>query len=379
MRANEAKKAVFLRIGALGDLLVGLAALVETIKLCKFADVYIVGNGLWLEIIQAGFYSEIKGIFVVENNKSVYGNLFLNKNGKWERDGEFLSLYSFLKNTDVFVNTRIDSLRYAWPGLFCGVKKRYGSAPWPLSLVYTNVATWLGKDPKIHERDAALRILEGTQSGRFFPRARHEVAEYINSSPLIQRWKADGGLPATKKFDSTNAENVAGAQWKKYWLINPTASRPVKAWPKEKFRDFVNDLLPKVKAQGFELKVIGSPKETLWLEFVADKKVGIVQPGSISDLIDVVAGAGLLVANTSSMQFISAMTKTPVVTLMGKARPEIWGPLGLHDKVVLAKLKNMHESQLEFQIHNLNQDDQETLAFNSIEVSDVVATCLSFI
>lgn len=379
MRANEAKKAVFLRVGALGDLLVGLAALVETIKLCKSLDVYVVGNNLWLEIVEPGFFSEIKGIFVVENNKSIYGNLFLNKNNKWEREGEFFSLYSFLKNTDVFVNTRIDSLRYAWPAFFTGVKKRYGSTHWPLSMIYTNVATWLGKDPEIHERDAALRILEGSHRGRFFPRAQREVNEHINSSPLIQKWKADGGLPTTKNFNSTNAENIVQSKWKKYWLINPTASKPIKAWPKEKFRDFVNELLPKTNAQGIELKVIGSPKETLWLEFVADKKVGIVQPQKISDLIDVVAGAGLLVANTSSMQFIAAMTKTPVITLMGKARPEIWGPLGLHDKVILANLKKMNESQVEFQIHNLTQDDQEVLAFNSIEVNDVIKTCLSFI
>jgi ADP-heptose:LPS heptosyltransferase len=364
MRANEAKKAVFLRVGALGDLLVGLAALSETLILCSYADLYVVGNNLWLEILQPGFLPRVKGIFVVADNQATAGFLYEAVNGKWERASQFLSLKEFLKDTDVFVNTRIDSLRFAWPAVFAGVQKRYGSAPWPFTMIYSHLATWLGKDPLIHERDAALRLLEGNPHNRFLPRKKHAVSQYINSSPLIQKWRAQGGLPSTKSFEKNS-------DWKKYWLINPTASRPVKAWAKEKFRDLTKELIVPLRERQMELKIIGSPKETEWLEFVADNKAGIVQPKSIADLMDVVAGASLLIANTSSMQFIAASTKTPVLTLMGKARPEIWGPLGLQDKYIVGKVSEHNK--------NLDQDEQEVLAFNSIEVADVRKSALSFL
>lgn len=348
-------KIAFLRVGALGDLLVGLAALAETIELNPHADIFVVGGRLWLEILEAGFMPQIKGIFVLDDNKSTQGQLYAVGNGIWLAHEKKMTLRNFFKNIDVLINTRIDSLRFVWPALFAGVQTRYGSAPWPFSFLYTHNSPWLGKDPLIHERDAALRLLDGKTS----------------EASLVVKWQKQGGLPATKLFNQTIAEKKTNSKWKKYCLVNPTASRVVKAWPKEKFRELIEALLAETKLKDIGLIVIGSPSETEWLEYVANKKVMIVQPKNISELIDVVAGAKFLIANTSSMQFVAASTKTPVVTLMGSARPEIWGPIGKNDLFLLGNLSSTR--------HLLSQDEQEVLAFKSIKVDSVLSSVLKII
>ncbi len=336
MRIKDAKKVVFLRVGALGDLLVGLSAFTETLEMFPNADVFLVGNSLWLEIIEPGFFSRLRGLLILDDSKSNRGYVYLPISKKWMRQDEKVSLKNFFQDTDVLVNTRLDSLRFAWPAFFAGVKTRFGSAAFPFQWLYTERAPWLGKDPLIHERDAALRIIDP-------------------SNGLITKWQSRGGLPSTRKYQPV--------KWKEYFLINPTASREVKAWPKEKFRLLVE------KLSSQNLKLIGSTKESAWLEFVANGNAEIIQPSNIGELMDIVAGAKFLVTNTSSMQFIAASTQTPTLTLMGNAKREVWGPLGKNDKVIMGKFQNFQG----------DQDAKEIAAFQSISVEEVFSAVRSFL
>lgn len=333
------KTAAWIRVGALGDLLVGLASLVETHKLFPHAELYVVGPKLWCEILSPEEFPFVKKVVVIER-RGQQARLFENRSSKWEpRDTRVWPLHDVLRQCQAVVNTNIDSYRYGFAAWRARVPIRIGSAPGSMAWLYTNCAPFFGKDPMMHERDAALMLLEYADSGwgKFFrstERNRINLVDWISSSVLIHRWRGIG-LPPGKKKDFDRAHALTGCADGKYILLNPTASRREKAWPSENFYDLAKCLQLRLKPLGIEVLILGSPMETEWLLEVAKSEFKLVQPPTIFDLQDVLYSSYGLVTNTSSVQFIAAMTGTPTLTIMGRARPEIWGPLGKNDLVVL--------------------------------------------
>jgi ADP-heptose:LPS heptosyltransferase len=342
---NKAKwstieKAAWVRVGALGDLLVGLASLQEMHEFFPKAKITVVGPKLWTEILDARHFDWIDTIFVVERKK-IAGVPYRNVGGKWTPDSYGQRVQEFLKPFGAVVNTNIDSARYGIEARLAGVPLRIGSATFGTSLLYTHTSPYFGKDPLIHERDAALLLLEYATPGWFrhfrsTDSNRRALDHWISSSSLVKKWRGLG-LPAAKKPSRENAEKLTGAQAGRYLLVNPTSSRREKAWPSEKFREFLLKSRPELEKKNLTAIVIGSSQETEWLREVAGEEFKIVQPPTISDLQDIVGHAKALLTNTSSMQFIAASQSCPCVTLMGRARPEIWGPLGPNDRIVEGK------------------------------------------
>ena len=332
MQDSDVRQVAWIRVGALGDLLVGLAALVATFERFPQAKVWVVGNPLWLQILQPGFYPQINGLLIVENGKSTRAQKHELRDGAWQPVGSAQSLRHFFRDCQATVNLRIDSFRYAWPSWLARVPIRLGSAPLPGSILYTECASWLGKDPLIHEREAALRVL-----------GRHD------------RWT---GLPAVKTLSSTRAQELCGLPAKTYVALNPTASRREKAWAPDRFYD----LAVRLSALGISVISLAAPHESEWLERATPPGVPQVKPENLQDLIDVVGSARLLVTNTSSLQFVAATTGTQTLTLMGRARPEIWGPLGAEDHYLKGELSG-----------ELPPDifAQEIIAFDSLSVATV--------
>ncbi len=359
MLQTSNEKVAWIRAGALGDLLVALAALEETCQRHPSAQIWVVGNSLWREILQPGFYTQIVGLFILDDKKATTGEIYDLREGQWQKSGQRQSLKEFLKGFQKVINLRIDTLRFAWPAIVAGVPERMGSAAFPTSLVYTHTVPWLGKDPIIHERDAALRVLGGQKS--FIPK-KSALAEEI-----VEKWQIRGGLPPTKKFDQDISKKMTGQEWKTYWLINPTASKREKAWRAENFRKLALELRTLSKEK---ILIIGSPQESDWLKEVAGNEFSIVQPTNIQILMDIVAGAKALLTNTSSMQFIAASCSTPTITIMGKARPEIWGPLGREDEIVRGRFQAPAGA---------SPDEIEVIAYNSVSVKDVLTKVNFFI
>lgn len=352
-------RVAWIRVGALGDLLVAMACLKETSNFFPKAKITVFGPRLWLELIDPRLWPCVDTIVVtVDGHK---GLRYLVKNSKWVAEDEApRKLSFFMKGCQVSINLRVESLRYAWPALFSGIKWRFGTCQPHMRWLYSMWSPWLGKDPIVHERDRMLEILEvprNTSGKNNFTKHNraslkwkqtgvfnHKPDKYLVSHPgqhsqsLAKKWQKLG-LPSIVLSNPVVVRKY-GLVPGQYWLINPTASRWEKAWPKEKFNKLCKDLLPLANANKKELIVLGSPAETDWLMSVAETPVtGIrtVQPENLSDLIQVVSLADALVANTSSVQYISAATKTRCFTLMGRTFPARWGPLGPRDSLLCGK------------------------------------------
>ncbi len=304
-------------MGALGDLLVSLEALKITCDRFPNAQVWIVGSALWLDLIEPTMWPRVNGIIVSEDGK--WGQMFEYSpiEREWVLVGEKRKLSLFAKSCQASVNLRIESFRFSW-FVWPWVPIRIGSCPWVMKWLYTHWLPWLGKEPAIHERDW-YSLVAG--AGR-------------EEKPLALPYQLKmTGLPPLKMISETKLRSLWKLEKGKYVLVNPTASRREKAWPSEKFRK----LCGKLESEKLEVIVIGAPKETEWLKEVAGENVRLIQPKSLMDLADVVGGARFLVTNTSSLQFVAASMKTPVITLMGLAAPLRWGPVGSKDKTVCAK------------------------------------------
>lgn len=410
------KRVAWIRSGAIGDLLVGLASLVEVHSYFPNARVTVVGPQQLVEILNPLRFPFIERIAVIER-KRMQVRILVPNGGSWvlaspvnskmrsdmnsemrsetrsettrienlseqmsKSESEKISIVSLLKSCDAVVNTNIDSLRYGFAAFQAGVPIRVGSAPPLMTWLYSHSAPFFGKDPLIHERDAALLILENASSavGRHFNsvrQARERLPEYINESNLIKKWQVLG-LPIANPQDFSKVREIVGAESKKYVLFNPTASRREKAWPAERVRKLLLTLTADLKLLGLSPCVIGSPAETPWLHEVAGAEFKIIQPKNLSDLQDVVAGARLLITNASSMQYFAAMTKTPVLTIMGRANPMVWGPLGKGSRYIKSDPNKLSH---EFDKLSTDQFQEEQRLFRSIEVEDVATQVRSML
>ena len=330
-------RVLFVRVGALGDLLVSLRALEETIQRFPESHITIVGPSLWREILRPEMWPHVDQIFDVKTRElfSSEKNITSHLHDTWVSTGT-TSYWKLCREAHAVVNLRIESLRYSWAPFFTRVPMRIGSAPSVWSWLYTEAYPWLGKEPPIHERDWYSQVAQGQK-------------------PQLNAMVKDG-LPLLKKMDSKILEKY-DLQSKQYVLINPTASRKEKAWPQENFRQLLANW-------SFAEKpiLLGAPHETDWLKGIAEEQCSILQPQNFSELMDVIAGARLLVANTSSLQFMAASLKTPAVVLMGLADPLRWGPLGPKDLVVRKWQGPLPQNQL---------FEKELEAYKMISVAEV--------
>lgn len=371
---RELKRVAWIRTGALGDLLVGLAALAETANAFPEARITVVGPRLWLGVISPQAFPFVERIAAVER-RSHQAEVFVAQEEEWVPTGESLPLTKVLSECDGVVNLNIDSYRYGFSALRAGTRVRVGSAPAPMSsILYTHSSPFFGKDPIVHERDATLMVLEYATSGltrliQSTNRNRRELARMIGESRLIGKWRAIG-LPSVKIPHPARAVEITGREVGSYLLVNPTSSRRTNTWPTEKFQQFLRNSEEALTALGLEPIVIGAPNETQWLNEIAVDRYKVVQTKSLRDLADVVAGARALLTNTSSMQFLSASMRTPTVTLMGRARPEIWGPIGPRDRIV----RGVPPPEL---AHDIFRQEEE--AYRSIPVERVREEVLSLV
>ncbi|OQW47182.1 MAG: hypothetical protein A4S09_15400 [Proteobacteria bacterium SG_bin7] len=349
MRSRD--RVVAIHTGSWGDLYVATAAIKEAFDRHSDLDAYLVGNKFWLQIIQPEVWPTLKGLVVSTNGWS--GDLYERQGSRLVEGQKGILLFRFFRTVKASYNLRTESLRFGWGTWLARVPERHGSSYHPFKWLYTENSPWLGSDPLIHERDRMLQVVEGSK----------KLGE------LAGKWKSLG-LPPLKISSPDNARKWVVAEPQKYWLINPTSSRRGKAWPAKKFRVLAEKLSLVLKEKNISLKILGSLSETEWLQEVAGGDLSIVQTPTIADLMDVVANAGMLITNTSSVQFLASGFNTPTITLMGRARPEIWGPLGSKQQVI----RGVIDKSLDRDIYV-----QEEKAYASISVDAVLEKCLEFL
>lgn len=373
------KNVIWIRVGALGDLLIATAALSEILNRFPNAKVSILGPRTWTELIDLELYPRIDRIFVPLDKIDGPGfQVWRARNLPAEKAQWVLA--EKIKDNELWpqfqavVNHRIESHRYSIPAWRSGVPVRIGSGPWLTKFLFSHWSPDLGKDPLIHERDWHLRVATAKSrlpkgetsflSGISISENRKDLGPdhcFGMDSEVWKRWQK-AGLPQLRRPDPQFSAKQWGLKEKSFFLVNPTASRREKAWPSSKYRDLVLNWKRKWFGQVLEPVIVGAPSETDWLKEVAGQEFHLIQPKTIADLFQLVASARGLLTNASSMHFIAASTKTPAAVLMGRSDPRIWGPLG-QDKIVVQK------APLQYSSKNIFVQEEE--AYGRIQIEDV--------
>jgi ADP-heptose:LPS heptosyltransferase len=365
---NGVPQVLWIRVGALGDLLISTAALEAAFERFPDSKIWVLGDRFWLELLEPAQWPRLNGIII--RKKKRRGQLYVpaSRTG-WKREGDERPLSYFYRRSQATINLRIESYRFAWGPWFARVPIRIGSCPWPMKWLYTHWLPWLGKEPNLHERDWYEAVVRAPRR-KLFPLG---TTENNRRKLAVSTDRPRAGLPKLKEPNWSTVtrltEGKASVRFKSYWLINPTASRREKAWPAKNFRELALKLSERLKVNGISIVIVGAPNETEWLTQVAGSDFPIVQPPSLGELIDVVAGANVLITNTSSVQFIAAGSGTPSLTIMGRSQPVRWGPVGGQDIVVQGKIPDPRPSDL---------FKEERLAYESIGVDSVLEACAVF-
>jgi len=148
---NVFKQILFIRVGALGDLLVSLEALKLTIDRFPNDKIWVMGPSLWLELLTPTDWPMVNGVIVINERR---GTLFeADAQNNWIKMHDSKPLKFFYKKVSATVNLRIESFRYAIGPWLSRVPQRIGSSSKFARCLYTDSFRWLGKEPQIHERD----------------------------------------------------------------------------------------------------------------------------------------------------------------------------------------------------------------------------------
>ncbi|MGM1059405.1 glycosyltransferase family 9 protein [Saccharothrix sp. Mg75] len=99
-------------------------------------------------------------------------------------------------------------------------------------------------------------------------------------------------------------------------VVHPGASHGSRRWPAARYAAVVRELGPNVV-------VTGSPSEAALVRAVGR---GRTRVGDLGGLLDLVAGARLVVCGDTGVAHVATAYRTPSVVLFGPVPPALWGP-----------------------------------------------------
>lgn len=179
---------------------------------------------------------------------------------------------------------------------------------------------------------------------------------------MIQRFAALG-LPPNTELPSqlpyphlVVSENALNASLEKYSLKVPSPTRggrlgrgnpilalapgaefgPSKRWPAHYFAQVAEAKL----AEGWDVWLFGSPKDEAIAsqiqQYIQNKAVNFVGKTSLSEAVDLMSLATVVLSNDSGLMHIAAALNRPLVAIYGSTSPKFTPPLG--DKVKILNL-----------------------------------------
>jgi ADP-heptose:LPS heptosyltransferase len=298
MIRKDVKSILVIKWGALGDIIMSTPAIKALRENFPQAKITILSNGLMKEILPEGFLND-ELIMLRTNDGKVDEPV-------WKQ----LLLVCRLRKRkfDLAVNLRWTSERCAVIAYLSGARERIGSGPKNLMNLYTTRVE--APEGRYHEIHRNLDIVKGLG------------LNVIDECPVLfiskeeQRF-ADG-------FFSRNSLERSGTI-----CVHPGASRPVRAWMPERFREIIKRIVEQLK-----VRVIVTWGENEWAlaHRVADglgtDVVVCDRTESVGALAAIIKSSKMFFSNCTGPMNVAVAVGTPVVALLGSSHPDDWGAYG---------------------------------------------------
>jgi len=207
---------------------------------------------------------------------------------------------------------------------------------------------------------------------------------YLQFSHLVKCDKIITGLKI-----EVNNDNWAGIQKKinlnksrQYIVVNPNASdlRLERRWPQEAYINVINSFLE--KNDHYILVLVGDKKEVEYvraIESKLNKKENLINSAgklSLTELIELIANASLMLTNDTGPMHIAFATKTKTISLFGPCSPMQYG--GLENGITFYKKVHCSPCVHTHLLPPCYGDNQCMKKITENEVSGAIDTLLSF-
>lgn len=157
---------------------------------------------------------------------------------------------------------------------------------------------------------------------------RHAIERYLDVAEQL----GCGRGPVVFDFDVPEAARTRVRELvgdRPYAVICPTTNWPTKRWPTERFIQLVQPL-----EERFDLRsVIAGGPDVADMPF-GDRAVNLGGKTDLKELVALIEGASLVIANDSGPMHIAAALDRPLVTIFGPTNPVRTGPYGRPDAVL---------------------------------------------
>jgi heptosyltransferase-2 len=104
-------------------------------------------------------------------------------------------------------------------------------------------------------------------------------------------------------------------------IIHTGAGQPVRVWPLERYRS----LARRLREQNHTVRVVCNPEQRDWWLQAGEKEIS--NPRTITDLLDLMSGAGVFIGNDSGPGHLAAFLGIPTFTFFGPQVSEWFLPL----------------------------------------------------
>jgi len=298
MMLNGIKNILIIKWGALGDIVMSTSAIAAVRQNYPNAKITILSNNLMAQILPEGYlYDEL---ITIKTKGNRVDEPFLNQ----------LKLFYQLRKRkfDLAINLRWTSERGAVIAYLSGAKYRVSSGPKNVMGLYTNKAE--APAGRYHEIHRNLDI------------AKAIGVEVLDEIPVIHISNEE-----QKIADVFFTQN--GLSDSNTICIHPGASRPIRAWIPDRFREIIKLLIDK-----FDAKIIitwGADEENLARGIANGFGQNVIvseRTKTIGELAAVIRKSKLFFSNCTGPMNVAVAVRTPVVALLGSSDPTDWGAYG---------------------------------------------------
>lgn len=295
---SDPKNILIIKWGALGDMVISTGAIRSVKETYPNARVVLLSNSLMRQIAPAG---SIVDELIVYDEKKYHGVKSLT---------QLLRLILHLRRYkfDLAINLRWHSDRCAMIAYLSGAKERVSSGPHNMMGLYTTKVPF--PKGRYHEVHRNLDIVK-------------EVGVKVNDETPYTFISSEDEKLAQAFFVQNNLEK------NKTICIHPGASKPVRAWVPERFREIARMLV-----ENYDVNVIitWSGKEKELAEYVSSvnpQKIFLApQTKTIGELAALIQNSQMCLTNCTGPMNVAVAVRTPTCAILGSSDPTDWKPYG---------------------------------------------------
>lgn len=324
------KSILIIKWGALGDMVISTGAIRSVKETYPNARVVLLSNSLMMQIAPGG---SIVDELIVYDEKKYHGVKAVT---------HLLRLILHLRKYkfDLAINLRWHSDRCAMIAYLSGAKERVSSGPHNMMRLYTTKVPF--PQGRYHEIHRNLDIVKAVG------------IKVKDETPYTFISKADESF-AQEFFIKNNLSK------EKTVCIHPGASKPIKAWLPERFREAAKLLTEKF---GVKVIVTWSGKEKELAEYVTSANLEkiLIAPHtkSIGELAALIKNSKMCLTNCTGPMNVAIAVQTPTCAILGSSDPTDWGPYGEIHRTIKSPL-----------VLESYTDEQEGEAMKAVTVEQV--------